>query len=438
MYRIIFLSIVGFWMFISCRPEQQAVQSQPKQAEVAVVKDTVCIPQQDKFGIPVNGLKVTDYTVKRNESLYLILDKLGFNAQDIYTASNQAEQVIDLGNLRPGQRYRVYSSADSTNRVKKILWQPDKLEYVVFDWTQDSLSISRAARPLRTEQSLVAGTIQNSLYKTMHRQGGSPILAYKMANVFAWQINFFGLRPGDSFKVLYNKTFVEDEFLGAGKILAAEFIHRGETHRAYKFSRGSVDGYFDEKGQSVEKALLKAPFEFSQRISSGYTSSRYHPILKKRMPHHGVDYAAPSGTPVLAVGDGTVTEAQYRGANGNIIKIDHNASYRTAYLHLRGFADGIYLGASVEQGQVIGYVGSTGRSTGPHLDYRLYKNDRAVNSRTVDLPSSKGIPDSLMDAFMERRNLLARELQKDEKKQKLTTLTAGVQCLVPMYTTAKK
>lgn len=438
MYRIIILSLVGFGMIIGCRPERSVNSYQSQQAAVAAAKDTVCIPQQDKFGIPVHRLKVKDYTVKRNESLYLILNKLGFNAQEIYDASHRAKQVIDLDNLKPGQRYRVYFSADSTNQVNKLLWQPDKLEYVVFDWTRDSLEISRAARQLNTKRAMFSGTIENSLYKTIYRQDGHPILAYKMANIFAWQINFFGLRPGDSFKVLYDKTFVEDEFLGVGDILAAEFTHRGETYKAYKFSRGGIDGYFDEEGQSVEKALLKAPFEFNQRISSGYTSSRYHPILKKHMPHRGIDYAAPSGTPVLAVGDGVVTEAQYRGANGNIIKIDHNASYQTAYLHLRGFAEGIHRGASVEQGEVIGYVGSTGRSTGPHLDYRLYKNNRAVNSRTVDLPSSKGIPDSLMDTFMERRNSLARQLQKDEQKQKLTSLTAGVQCLVPMYTAAKK
>ncbi|TYP95037.1 Peptidase family M23 [Fodinibius salinus] len=438
MYRIILLSIVGFGIIMGCSPDRPVDSDQSKEVTVAAAKDTMCIPHQDKFGLPINGIKVADYTVKRNESLYLILNKLGFNAQEIYNASRRAKQVIDLDNFKPGQRYRVYFSADSTNRVKKLLWQPSKLEYVVFNWTQDSLEISRAARQLNTKKAMFSGTIENSLYKTIHRQGAHPVLAYKMANIFAWQINFFGLRPGDSFKVLYDKTFVEDEFLGVENILAAEFTHRGETYKAYKFSRGGIDGYFDEEGNSVEKALLKAPFEFNQRISSGYTSSRYHPILKKNMPHRGVDYAAPVGTPVLAVGDGVVTEAQYRGANGNIIKIDHNSTYRTAYLHLHGFADGIHRGASVEQGQIIGYVGSTGRSTGPHLDYRLYKNDRAVNSRTVDLPSSKGIPDSLMDHFMERREALARQLEKDKEKQKITSLTADVQWLVPMYTAAKK
>jgi murein DD-endopeptidase MepM/ murein hydrolase activator NlpD len=163
----------------------------------------------------------------------------------------------------------------------------------------------------------------------------------------------------------------------------------------------------------VEKALLKAPFKFSQRVSSHFSHSRYHPILKKRMPHYGVDYAAPRGTPVLAVGDGVVTEARYRGANGNIVKINHNASYRTAYLHLQGFASGIQRGAKVAQGQIIGYVGSTGRSTGSHLDYRLYKNDRAVNPLTVDLPSSEAVPDSLMDDFKKVRDTLEQHFEQE-------------------------
>jgi murein DD-endopeptidase MepM/ murein hydrolase activator NlpD len=232
-----------------------------------------------------------------------------------------------------------------------------------------------------------------------------------MANIFAWQINFFGLRPGDSYKVLYDKQFIGDNYYGIGDVKAARFSHRGETYEAYRFTNGDVDGYFNEKGESVEKALLQAPFKFSQRVSSNFSRSRYHPILKKRVPHTGVDYAAPPGTPILAVGDGTVTEARYRGANGNIVKITHNSTYKTAYLHLSGFARGINRGVKVEQGQVIGYVGSTGRATGPHLHYSLYKNDRAVNSRTVDLPSSEAVPDSLMDVFAEERDRLVQKLE---------------------------
>jgi murein DD-endopeptidase MepM/ murein hydrolase activator NlpD len=297
-----------------------------------------------------------------------------------------------------------------------LVWQPNPIDYVVFDWKRDSLQIFKAARPLTSERATATGTIENSLYQTMNEQNTSPLLAYRMASIFAWQINFFGLREGDSYKVLYNKQYIDDEYYSIGDILAAEFEHRGQTFKAYQFSKGGVSGYFTEDGSSVQKALLKAPFKFSQRVSSGFSHNRMHPILNKRMPHYGIDYAAPYGTPVLSVGDGTVTEAQYRGANGNIVKITHNSTYRTAYLHLRGFAHGIRPGAEVSQGQIIGYVGSTGRSTGAHLDYRLYRNNRPVNPLSVELPSSDAVPDSLMADFRTVRDSLNARLEDGLEK----------------------
>ncbi|NIT58170.1 MAG: peptidoglycan DD-metalloendopeptidase family protein, partial [Aliifodinibius sp.] len=350
-------------------PEQQ-------QESVSTTVDTAAsTPTFDKFGIPTDSVEVQDYIVKRNESLYLILDKFDFSPQEIYSITQEAGDIIDFNQIKPGQKYRAYISADSTKDVSHILLQNNPLEYVVLDWQQDSLQIYKAARPLTSKTVAAYGKIENSLYQTISSQGGSRLLANRMANIFAWQINFFGLRPGDSFKVLYEKHFIGDNYYGIGDVKVAKFTHRGEIYRAYKFEHEGVDGYFTEDGESVQKALLQAPFKFSQRVSSNFSRSRYHPILKKRVPHTGVDYAAPPGTPILAVGDGTVTEARYRGANGNIVKITHNSTYRTAYLHLRGFARGIRPGVKVEQGEVIGYVGSTGRATGPHLHYSLYKND---------------------------------------------------------------
>ncbi len=386
-------------------PEQQ-------QESVSTTVDTAAsTPTFDKFGIPTDSVEVQDYIVKRNESLYLILDKFDFSPQEIYSITQEAGDIIDFNQIKPGQKYRAYISADSTKDVSHILLQNNPLEYVVLDWQQDSLQIYKAARPLTSKTVAAYGKIENSLYQTISSQGGSRLLANRMANIFAWQINFFGLRPGDSFKVLYEKHFIGDNYYGIGDVKVAKFTHRGEIYRAYKFEHEGVDGYFTEDGESVQKALLQAPFKFSQRVSSNFSRSRYHPILKKRVPHTGVDYAAPPGTPILAVGDGTVTEARYRGANGNIVKITHNSTYRTAYLHLRGFARGIRPGVKVEQGEVIGYVGSTGRATGPHLHYSLYKNDRPVNSRTVDLPSSEAVPDSLMGVFAGVRDSLDRQLE---------------------------
>lgn len=407
----IFLGIIVAVLAWGCHPEKQAQKVEVDKEPVSGQKDSVVTQTYDDFGLQVDSLEVKEHNVKRNESFYLILDKFDFTSQEIYTVTEQARDLIDIQSIKPGQKYRTYASADSNAAIKHIVWQPNPIEYVVFDWQDDSLEIYKAARPLSKETVRASGTIKNSLYQTINNIDASPLLAYKMADIFAWQINFFGLREGDSFNVLYEKRYIDDEFYGIGEVKAAEFMHRGEEYRAYQFSHEELSGYFTETGESVQKALLKAPFKFSQRISSNYSRSRYHPTLKRRMPHYGVDFAAPPGTPVLSVGDGTVTKAGYSGASGNMVKVTHNGTYRTAYLHLQGFANGIHPGAKVKQGQVIGYVGSTGRSTGPHLHYSLYKNDQPVNPRTIDLPSSESVPDSLMAEFKEVRDSFDEQLE---------------------------
>lgn len=395
--------LIGLFCW-GCHPKIEANELTEK-SETAP-RDSTITYTYDSYGLRIDSLNVSDHVVKRNESFYVILDKFDFNPREIYSITQRVQNFVDIRDIKPGQKYRTYASSDSAGGIARMVWQNNPIEFVVFNWRNDSLELYKAARPLINETVATSGTIQNSLYQTISEKGASRLLAYKLADIFAWQINFFGLRDGDSFNVLYNKQFIDEDFYGVGEILAAEFTHRGEVYRAYKFR----DGYFTETGESVQKALLQAPFKFNQRISSHFSHSRYHPILKRPMPHYGVDYAAPLGTPVLSVGDGTVTEAQHRGANGNIVKITHNSTYRTAYLHLQRFANGIYRGARVEQGQIIGYVGNTGRSTGPHLDYRLYRNDKPVNPLTVELPASDAVPDSLMDAFKSVRDALNRKL----------------------------
>lgn len=416
--------VISVFLILGCKSEQP--ETPVTEQKQKVKQDTVKTVERDEFGLPVDSLRVSEHEVKRNESLYLILNSLDFNPQEIYSVTQKAKQVADIDELKPGQTYRTYASTDSTNQVSHMVWQPNAIEYVVFDWKQDSLEVYRAARPLSSEKATVSGTVSSSLYQAVNEAGASPLLAYRMAEIFAWQIDFFSLRPGDRFSVYYSKRYIDGEFYGLGNILAAEFTHRGKTYRAYRFNEGEVDGYFNEKGESVQKALLKAPFKFSQRISSGFSRNRFHPIYKRRVPHYGIDYAAPHGTPVLSVGDGTVTEAGYSRGEGNMVKIEHNATYETAYMHLSDFARGIHAGSRVQQGQVIAYVGNTGLSTGPHLHYSLYKNDRPVNPLTIELPSSDSVPDSLMRAFRKRRDFLNLQLRHEVVVNRANTeITAG-------------
>lgn len=412
MYKYFLIGFIVTGLSVGCQPKDHSEQLSQieSQNQQKIEEDTVKETTYDVYGLPVDSLSVQEHRVKRNESFYLILDKYDFTPRQIYDATRQAKSIADIRDIKPGQKYRTYTSVDSTRQVRRVVWQPNPVDYVVFDWKSDSLDIFRATRPIKTRTEVIAGTIENSLYEAISEEGGSPLLAHKLADVFAWQIDFFGLREGDRFRVLYNKKFVDDDFYSTGQILAAEFEHRGKVYKAYHFQQGDLSGYFTESGESVEKALLKAPFKFNQRISSRFNRNRFHPILKRRRPHYGTDYAAPYGTPVLSVGDGTVTRARYGRGEGNMVKIRHNSVYETAYMHLSKYASGIHEGVRVEQGQVIGYVGSTGMSTGPHLHYSLYKNGHPVNSLKVELPASDSVPDSLMDAFAEERDRLNRKL----------------------------
>lgn len=396
--------------------------------------------EYDSYGFRVDSLEVEEREVGRNESLYLILEGLGFTPQEIYAVSRKAEKHVDFTEFKPGQDYKVYredpgernpyasagppsgnisgegrgpsvtgdnASAASTEKdgIVRLVWQPGMMEYVVFDFS-DSLRVYRDSLEMRRETARATGTIETSLYESVTGQQISQVLAYKMAEVLAWEIDFFNLRDGDSYRVYYENRYVDNTYYGVGEILAVEFNHMGSTYQAYRFEEQPVEGYYDEEGNSVQKALLKAPFRYDQRVSSGFDPNRFHPVLRERRPHNGVDYAAPHGTPVLSTGDGTVTRARYAGANGNFVKIRHNGTYQTAYLHLSGFASGVREGSRVEQGQVIGYVGATGRVTGTHLHYQLYRNERPVNPLTIDLPSSESVPDSLMDEYEDRKERL--------------------------------
>ena len=395
--------------FLSTKSELELDTGLPRsaQTDLLITSDTeeiLASEPLDSFGFSSQKTEYEEGTIRRNESFYLILRRHGLSALEIQRLTDSSRGVVNLKRLLPGQKYRIYYENE---KPISFVWMQSPLQFVRFDWDTE-LSVERGSLPVTPVESEYAGIISSSLYESMSDRNGTPQLVNELADLFAWQVNFFGLQKGDHFKVVYEELFANGEFIGIGDIQFAEFQHKGEVFRAYLYEHPDRTGYFDEHGNSLQKELLKAPFKYSQRISSGFSHSRFHPVLKTRRPHYGTDYAAPKGTPVLAVGDGVVTEAQYRGANGNIVQIRHNSTYRTAYLHLNGFAKGIYKGAKVTQGTVIGYVGNTGLSTGPHLCYRLYKNDQPVNSRNIDLPASDSLEEVFHEDFsrvVERGNL---------------------------------
>ena len=354
-------------------------------------------PVLDAYGFQKVNVETREAKVRRNESLYIILSNLDVTPQTIYALEQESKGKFRTNRIQPGQRYITYVDTE-TNKANRLILHNNMLDYVVFDWS-DGISVENGRKEITKEITETSGIISSSLYDALVDNGDNPLLGNKLSEIFGWQVDFFTLYKNDSFKVIFEQEYVDGEPYGVGNILAAEFTHKGETYDAFFFETEDRAGYFDSKGNGVQKALLRVPFTYSQRISSGFSHSRFHPVLKQRMPHYGVDYAAPLGTPVISVGDGVVVEAQRRGANGNIVQIQHNSTYKTAYLHLNGFASGIRKGVKVKQGQVIGYVGKTGRVTGVHLDYRIYKNGQPVNPLGVELPPSEGISRDNMADF---------------------------------------
>jgi murein DD-endopeptidase MepM/ murein hydrolase activator NlpD len=304
--------------------------------------------------------------------------------QKIDQAIINSKTVFDVRTIRSGNNYVLYCDRDSIARARYLVYEHDPTTCYVFSFN-DSVNITRIRKEIRSEIKYASGTIETSLWDAMIAGGFHPALVIELSDIFAWTVDFFGLQKGDNFKVIYEELFIDEKSLGTGKIYGAQFNRRGSSITAIPFIQDGKETYFDFDGNSLRKAFLKAPLQFT-RISSRFSSSRMHPILRIRRPHYGVDYAAPVGTPVHTVGDGRIISATTENGSGKMIKIQHNSVYATAYLHLSRFGAGILPGIFVKQGDIIGYVGSSGLSTGPHLDFRFFQNGSPVDPLKVDAP----------------------------------------------------
>lgn len=361
----------------------------------------------DQYGIPAARYEVERGRVGRAETFSALLDEYGVDYQTVLDLADAARPEFDVTDLRAGRPYRMYVNP-WLQQPRYLAYQIGPLRYVVFD-LQDPERTRVKTRSVDEEWATVAGTVEGSLYEAVIENGGHPLLALRLSEVFAWQVDFFRLRAGDTFRIVYEARSVAGDTVQPGDIVAARVRHRGKDYYAFRFEAGTGDAeYFNREGQSLRRQLLKAPLQYS-RISSGYTNRRFHPVLKEYRPHRGVDYAAPRGTPVRSVGSGVVQRAGYHGPNGNYVKVRHNGTYTSGYLHLSQIA--VTSGERVQQGETIGYVGSTGRSTGPHLDYRLWKHGAPVNPITLELPPSQPVPLQHRDAFRETVEALLPRLE---------------------------
>ena len=397
-------------------------QKQDKQHTETILEEE--IDQLYAYGICIDSLSLNHYEIGKNEYLSSILMDLGFTGSDAEEITQTISPLYPPSKLQIGNTYATITSPDSISEIQYLVFEKNKTDYVVVDLcSSDTLKVHESTKPQTLQRRYVEGTITSSLWNSIIETGSSPMLALKVSDLYAWQVDFFDIKQGDSFRLIYDEAWIDDTtFLEIASIEGAQFNHQGRDYTAVPFEQDSTKEYFDEEGNSLRKQFLKAPLDFF-RISSKFSNSRYHPVLKRYRAHHGVDYAAPTGTHVKSIGDGVVIAKGYqRNGGGNFLKIKHNSVYTTTYMHLNGFAKGIKKGRTVKQGELIGYVGSTGLSTGPHLDFRVHKNNQAINPLTMEAPPSYPVKPELRDSFLLIRDQILMELDSLQYAMKIATI----------------
>jgi murein DD-endopeptidase MepM/ murein hydrolase activator NlpD len=414
--RIILSTIfISLLLIASCGRKTKSTTSEAS-------PDTVVYQPEIKYGIIVDSLELYKSTVKRDQNLADILLPYNISYSHIDYIARNSMDSFDVRKIRAGNDYAILYHTDSVPVADYFIYENNPVEYTVFD-IRDSLKIYRAAHPTDTVVDYCYGIIESSLWNAMTEANADPMLAVELSEIYAWTIDFFGIQKGDEFRVLYEKVYKEDEYIGLGKVITAELIHMNNPFVCYRFTQDDDTDYYDELGGSMRRTFLKAPLRYS-RVSSGFSYARRHPVLKIVRPHLGIDYAAPEGTPVYSIGDGVVTKKGYeRNGGGNYLMIKHNGTYSTEYMHLKSFAKGIKQGSKVKQGQLIGYVGATGLATGPHLDFRVFRNGHAMNPNNLKAPPAKPVDSIYLDRFMLEKQQLDSIMNRFREEWNLMTDT---------------
>jgi murein DD-endopeptidase MepM/ murein hydrolase activator NlpD len=409
-------SLVGVSMIIAMGVGILIFNSYYSTSEQSIALDSVLLPPSPVreprvlYGMVVDNYVVIEDKIKRNQFLGDILESYNVPAKLIHQVSQISRQVFDVRKIAPDKKYTIICNSDSLKTAKALVYEPNPIEYVVFKF-EDSLWVNVIKREIVTVEKTVAGVIRSNLSETIEELGISHELTNRFVDIFGWQVDFQRLQKGDKFKLIYEEDQVEGVAVGIKQISGIFFEHYGNDYYAFPFDQGEGIDYFDDQGKSLRKALLKYPIEFT-RISSRYTMNRFHPVQKRWKAHLGTDFAAPAGTPIRSVGDGIVEEAQYKSNNGNYVKVKHNGTYTTQYLHMSRIAAGVRAGVRVRQGETIGYVGSTGLATGAHLCYRFWRNGVQVDALRVELPPSKPVKADSKEAFEVVKQQLMMKLQQ--------------------------
>lgn len=395
--------------FVSASIALYSTLVSPVRSETAVIESNISDVMADRsvYGFCLADYDVDYFTLKENDFLGTILADRGIAYERIDEIARLAEDVYSVKMLRPGKQC-AFIRKKGTGFVDCFVYEPNKYQYVLYHlYDEPHVEIHDHEVEKCVEHSV--GTVEGSLWYTMESLGHSYELISKMEDALAWVVSFQHIQNGDEYRLIYEHDYIDGEPIGVGKLLGASFTTGGQTTHSVYYESEKYRGFFDPEGRPMKRAFLKAPVQYS-RISSRYNPRRFHPILKRYKGHFGTDYAAPYNTPIMAVADGTVTKASYTSGNGNYVKIKHDGVYETQYLHMSRFAKGITPGVRVRQGDIIGYVGSTGLATGPHVCFRFWKNGRQVDHLRENLPPPDPMSEEELPAFFNVRDEMIPQL----------------------------
>jgi len=373
--------------------------------EPAPLKAEVILPKIiNKYGYVFNNYKVVEDTIRRGESFGEILDRNHVEYPEVYKIAQSIKDSFDVRRLNAGKPYTILAKNDSTEKAQVFIYRPNKIEYVVIDFT-DSITTNHHKKEIKALTKTASGVITDtlsSLSLLIDKKGLDYNIVNEMSEIYAWTVDFFHLQRGDSFKIIYEEKFVDDTtYVGIGKVKAAYFEHKKTPFYAFNYvtdSTKNIYDFYDDKAGNLRKQFLKAPLKFGSRISSRYNLKRRIAHYGYRVKaHRGTDFPAAHGTPIITTANGTVVESRYRGGNGNYVKVKHNSTYSTQYLHMSKRK--VKVGEFVKQGDVIGYVGNTGSSAGNHVCYRFWKHGRQVDPLRQKLPSAEPMKEDLKEGY---------------------------------------
>ncbi len=412
MFKLYLAFLCSFILVFSCKNNNSKSETnlvKESQIAKAPVEKTI-----KAYGFTLNNYEVVNDTVAKGDFFGSIMDKHGVTPGEVYQITQSiSDTIFDFKRLNVGKPYTILKNKDSLAKPYVFIYEHNKIDYTKV-FLGDSIYAEKAKKPVTIKTRTASGVINSSLSLAIDEAGLDYMLTNRLADIYQWTIDFFRIKPGDQFKIVFKEKYINDSiYAGLESVDAAVFVHKDEPYYAFEFEVDSITGrteYFDENAKTLRRFFLKAPVQYS-RISSRYSPRRFHPVQKRWKAHKGTDYAAGRGTPIWSTADGVVIKSGYTRGNGNYVKVKHTNKYTTQYLHMNKRA--VKVGQRVKQGEVIGYVGSTGLATGPHVCYRFWVNDRQVDPYKQDLPDAKPMPEVLKPIYFESITGLKTKLDQN-------------------------